>query len=200
MKVFLSLCLALLLAVPFSVQASPPVGELAPEFTAVDSNGVSHNLSDFRGKIVVLEWTNHECPFVIKHYDTNNMQALQKAHTDNDGIWLRIVSSAEGKQGFVTGEQANQIAQDQNAAATATLLDASGDVGRLYEAKTTPHMYVIDAEGVLRYAGAIDDNDSMRQSTVEGATNYVQAAIDSLRAGQDVQVAMTQPYGCSIKY
>lgn len=180
--------------------AAIETGAEAPDFTATDSNGVTHSLSDFAGKTVVLEWTNHDCPFVVKHYDTNNMQTLQKNATDNGVIWLSIISSAPGKQGHVSAEEANALTQERGAAPTAVLLDESGEVGRLYDAKTTPHMFVIDENGVVVYQGAIDDNDSARHSTVEGATNYVAQALSALENGAAVEVGSTRPYGCSVKY
>ncbi|NQZ13526.1 MAG: thioredoxin family protein [Alphaproteobacteria bacterium] len=197
---FLSALAAVAMIFSANAQAAPTVGEMAPEFTAVDSNGNSHNLSDFRGKTVVLEWTNNECPFVVKHYGSGNMQKLQKEATDKDVVWLSIHSSAEGKQGHVNGEQANAVAEEQGANATAQLLDASGDIGRLYNAKTTPHMFVVDADGNLAYAGAIDSDSSFKPEAIEGATNYVMAAIDSLAAGTEIEVSSTKPYGCSVKY
>lgn len=180
--------------------AAPTVGEPAPDFVGVDSNGVEHNLSDFKGKTVVLEWTNHECPYVVKHYSGGNMQKLQEKATDKDVVWLSIHSSAEGKQGHVNGEQANAVAKEQGSNATAHILDASGEIGRLYDAKTTPHMFVIDQEGVLAYAGAIDSDSSYKSESIEGATNYVMAAVTSLKAGEPVEVSSTKPYGCSVKY
>ncbi len=175
-------------------------GAMAPNFTLTDTNGNTVNLSDFKGKNVVLEWTNHQCPYVVKHYSTDNMQGLQKDATENETVWLSIVSSAEGKQGFVTPEEGNKIIEETGAAQTAKLLDPTGEVGKMFGAKTTPHMYVINAEGALVYQGAIDDNNSYKPETVEGATNYVSAALTSLEAGTPVEVAQSKPYGCSIKY
>ncbi|MAZ75870.1 MAG: thioredoxin family protein [Micavibrio sp.] len=183
-----------------SVNAAPVVGEMAPDFTATDSNGKTHSLSDFKGKTVVLEWTNHECPYVIKHYSVGNMQKIQKEATDKDVVWLSIHSSAKGKQGHVTGDQANEIAKEQGANATAHLLDESGEIGTLYEAKTTPHMFVINKEGTLIYAGAIDSDSNFKSTAIEGATNYVMEAINALEAGEEIEVSSTNPYGCSIKY
>lgn len=180
--------------------AAPEIGQPAPGFTGTDSNGTEHSLSDFQGKTVVLEWTNHECPYVQKHYGSGNMQALQKAATDDGVIWLTIVSSAEGKQGYTTPEEANALIEEVGANATARILDPSGEIGKLYDAKTTPHMYVIDGEGTLVYAGAIDSNKSYDPATIEGATNYVQAALDSLKAGTPIEVASTTAYGCGVKY
>lgn len=183
-----------------TANAAPAVGEPAPDFVGVDSNGVEHNLSDFKGKTVVLEWTNHECPYVVKHYSVGNMQKLQKDATEKDVVWLSIHSSAEGKQGHVDGEKANMVAKEKGAHATAHILDASGEIGRLYDAKTTPHMFVVDAEGILAYAGAIDSDSSYKSESIEGATNYVMAAVNALSEGKPVEVASTKPYGCSVKY
>ncbi len=183
-----------------SANAAPVVGEAAPEFKAVDTNGVERSLRDFRGKNVVLEWSNHECPFVVKHYGAGNMQKIQKEATSGGTIWLTIVSSAEGKQGSVTSEEANEIIEDVGAHATARILDKSGEIGKLYDAKTTPHMFVINKEGTLVYAGAIDSNSSFKSSSIEGATNYITAALSSLEAGEPIKVASTKPYGCGVKY
>lgn len=183
-----------------TAKASPVVGEPAPNFTAVDTNGVSHSLSDFKGKNVVLEWSNHECPFVVKHYSVGNMQKIQKQASDNGTIWLTIVSSAEGKQGAVTPVEANKITKEAGANPTAKFLDKSGEIGKLYDAKTTPHMFVINKEGVLVYAGAIDSDSSFEPSSIEGATNYVTEALKSLEAGEPIKMASTKPYGCSVKY
>ena len=183
-----------------SANAAPVVGEPAPNFTAVDTNGVEHSLSDFKGKNVVLEWSNHDCPFVIKHYSVNNMQKLQKEATDNGAVWLTIVSSAEGKQGATTAEEANKIMEEKGTHSTARILDPSGEIGKLYDAKTTPHMFVIDKEGVLAYAGAIDSDSNFKAESIEGATNYVTEALTALDAGEPVKVASTKPYGCSVKY
>lgn len=190
----------ILTAAPVSVMAAPEIGEPAPTFTAVTADGETINIEEYRGQTVVLEWTNHECPFVVKHYETGNMQALQKKATDNDVVWLTVVSSAPGKQGFVGAEKAQELMKEHNAHASEKILDPTGEIGKLYDAQVTPHMYVIDAEGTLVYKGAIDDNSSASHDTVEGATNYVQAALDALAAGEPVDPASTQPYGCSVKY
>ena len=192
---------AIALIVPAAAaNAAPEVGKAAPDFSATDIEGNPFKLSDHKGDIVVLEWTNHECPFVVKHYGTNNMQALQKSETAKGVKWISINSSAEGRQGFTTADEAKKVAMEQGAAATAIITDPSGEIGKLYDARTTPHMYVIDAEGTLAYAGAIDDNSSPNPKTVEGANNYVVAAVDSLIAGEEVATKQTQPYGCSVKY
>jgi peroxiredoxin len=185
---------------PSHANAAPVVGEPAPNFTAVDTNGVEHSLSDFKGKNVVLEWSNHECPFVVKHYEPGNMQKLQKEATENGTIWLTIVSSAEGKQGSTTAAEANKIMEEVGAMSTARFLDPTGEIGKLYEAKTTPHMFVIDKEGTLAYAGAIDSDSSFSQESIKGATNYVTDALAALEAGEEIKVTSTKPYGCSVKY
>lgn len=180
--------------------AAPEVGQPAPAFTLTDSNGQSHNLADFKGKFVVLEWLNHGCPFVKKHYDSNNMQNLQKEYTGKDVVWLSIVSSAPGKQGHMSPAETNQAKEEKRSAATAVLLDENGTVGQLYGAKVTPELYVINPEGNLIYAGAIDDKKSVDPADVEGATNYVKQALDEALAGQPVSTPKTEPYGCSVKY
>lgn len=181
-------------------KAAVEIGETAPAFSAVDINGNEFNLADQVGKTVVLEWTNHGCPFVVKHYSTGNMQAVQKKATDNDVVWVSIVSSADGKQGNVTAEEAQKLVEEKGAHATHRILDPSGEIGKLYGAKTTPHMFVISAEGNTVYAGAIDDNPSPSPKAVEGAQNLVLAALNDLASGVPVQVPSTVPYGCSVKY
>ena len=190
-----------LLATATTASAKIANGTSVTDMTVTDSNGKQHNLSDFTGKRVVLEWTNDGCPYVQKHYDTDNMQTLQKEATlDGDTVWLSIVSSAPGKQGYVSGEGANELTTSRGAAPTAVVLDPAGDMGKTFAAKTTPHMYIIDEVGTLVYQGAIDDNSSARKSTVAGAKNYVRAAISDLDAGRSVAESDTAPYGCSVKY
>lgn len=177
------------------------VGDPAPAIETTDIHGNAFKLSDHLGSIVVLEWTNAQCPYVVKHYDSGNMQKLQKAATAMDGVkWVSINSSAEGKQGYVTAEQAKALIAEQGAAPTTKLLDPTGTVGKTYGAQTTPHMFVVDAEGKIAYMGAIDDNSSPRASVIEGSKNYVMAAVKDLTSGNAVQVSSTQPYGCSVKY
>jgi peroxiredoxin len=180
--------------------AQAVVGESAPSFTATDSNGKPESLADFKGKWVVLEWTNNECPFVKKHYGSGNMQKLQKLFTGKGVTWLSVVSSAPGQQGFVDGAKANALTRERGAAPSAVLLDPQGTLGRLYGAKTTPHMYVIDPQGKLVYNGAIDDKPSTDPSDVSGAKNYVSAALEQAMAGKAVAVASSAPYGCAVKY
>lgn len=178
------------------------IGSLAPEFTALTSDGGELSLSDYAGKTVVLEWTNHGCPFVQKHYDEShrNMQTLQADAAEDEIIWLSVISSAPGKQGHVNGEEANALSQSRGASPKAVLLDASGDIGRLYDAKTTPHMYIITPDGALAYQGAIDSKKSANPGDIPGATNYVRAALSELAAGKPVSQSVTKAYGCSVKY
>ena len=197
-KLFLTLVTALVVA--GTAHAQPVIGQPAPEFTATDTKGVSHSLSDFRGKTVVLEWTNHDCPYVKKHYDTGNMQALQREATAEGVVWLTIISSAPGKQGYVTAEEADALTAERDAAPTAVLFDPEGTAGKAYGARTTPHMFVIDPEGTLVYMGGIDDRPTASKEDVEGARNYVREALTALGSGQDVPQSTSRPYGCSIKY
>ena len=190
----------LALALNQSVRSAAEPGEAAPEFTLTDSKGTSHKLSDFRGKLVVLEWLNHECPFVKKHYSGGDMQKLQKEYTAKGVVWLSIISSAPGKQGHRTGPQADVDTKDKNAAPTAVLLDPAGEVGQKYEAKTTPHMFVIDKEGKIIYAGAIDSIKSTNSADVAQAENHVRQALDAALSGKPVPTSKTAPYGCSVKY
>lgn len=180
--------------------AMTEIGQPAPDFETTDASGNAFKLSDHKGKIVVLEWTNHQCPFVVKHYSTGNMQSVQNQVRDQGVEWVSIVSSAPGRQGHTSAKEALQIVTDQNANPSIKILDESGEIGKKYGALTTPHMFVIDAEGTLAYAGAIDDNSSPNPKTVEGANNYVLAAISDIKEGNAVQIPQTQPYGCSVKY
>ena len=198
---FTATAIAAPLATATTASAKIANGTSVTDMTVTDSNGLQHNLSDFAGKRVVLEWTNAGCPYVQKHYDTDNMQTLQKeAALDGDTVWLSIISSAPGKQGYVSGEGANELTVSRDAAPSAVVLDPAGDMGKTFAAKTTPHMYIIDEVGKLVYQGAIDDNSSARKSTVAGAKNYVRAAMSDLDAGRSVAVSDTAPYGCSVKY
>ncbi|HVQ21040.1 MAG TPA: thioredoxin family protein [Terrimicrobiaceae bacterium] len=188
------------LALAASVQASPQLGKPAPDFSLNDLSGKSHDLSDLKGKFVVLEWVNFGCPFVRKHYGSENMQRLQKEFTEKGVVWLSICSSAPGKQGNETPEAAKTGLSRFGSAASAYLVDQDGKVGRLYGAKTTPDMFVINPEGILIYAGAIDDKPTPNPSTVSGANNYVEAALKEAESGKAVSVPSTKPYGCSVKY
>lgn len=172
----------------------------APDFTLTDTTGKQHSLSDFKEKYVVLEWVNYDCPFVKKHYDSANMQNLQKTYTDKGVVWLSINSSSAGKQGNYSAEEWNKMAQEKGAMPTAILLDTDGQVGKLYDAKTTPHMYVIDPKGQLIYQGAIDDKPSTEGADISTSINYVQKALDESMSGKAVTVSSTKSYGCSVKY
>ena len=178
----------------------PEVGAAAPEFTLPDTYGNEHSLSDFAGKWVVLEWLNYGCPFVQKHYGSGNMQKLQAEYASKGVVWLAIVSSAPGEQGYYEPAAMNAQNEENGSEAAAVLLDPDGDVGRAYGAKTTPQMYVIDPEGTLLYNGAIDDTPTSRLSDIEGAKNYLIQALDEAMAGDPVTLPTTQPYGCSVKY
>jgi len=182
-----------------SANAADP-GSPAPAFTGVTAAGDTVSLSDFAGQTVVLEWTNHDCPYVIKHYDGENMQALQSAAADDGVVWMQVISSAPGKQGHVSAEQAVALNEQRGAAPAHVILDESGEIGRLFDARTTPHMYVIDGEGVLQYQGAIDDQPSADATTLEGAVNYVSGALTALEEGRAIDPDQTRAYGCSVKY
>ncbi len=179
---------------------APKVGATAPAFSLPDSKGKTHSLGDFKGKYVVLEWFNPGCPFVQKHYTSNNMQQLQKEFTGKDVVWLTIDSSAEGKEGYLTSEGANKQMADWKMKPTALLLDPTGKAGHDYAATNTPHMYVIDPGGKLIYSGAIDDKSTANAEDVKGATNYVKVALSEAMAGKPVTTSTTRAYGCSIKY
>ncbi len=199
--------LALALVVSFAVGttgfAAPQSGEAAPEFSLKGSDGKTYKLSDFKNKVVVLEWFNKDCPYVRKFYDTKTMQELQKDAVGKEVVWLSIISSAKGKEGFMTAEQANKYRSENAVANTAILFDADGSVGKLYGAKTTPHMFVINKEAKVAYQGAIDDKPSADQRQIKGATNYVSAALAALTSkdkAQTIKTTSTAPYGCSVKY
>lgn len=195
----LGLFTVLALCVP-NAGAEVNTGETAPDFTLTDTNGKSHALSDFKGKFVVLEWLNHDCPFVQKHYDGGNMQGLQKEYTAKDVVWLSINSSAAGKEGNYPSDKTNEMTKEKDAAPTAVLLDADGKVGKLYGAKTTPHMYIVSPQGLLVYQGAIDDKPSADPADIPSSVNYVKTALDEAMAGKAVSVSTTKSYGCSVKY
>ncbi len=190
----------LLLAHPAMGAAGAIVGEPAPAFSLPDTNGGQEALSALKGKYVVLECVNFECPFVGKHYGSGNMQKLQKIYTGKGVVWLSINSSAPGKQGALDATKANALVKDKGAAPTAFLLDSEGAVGQAYGAKTTPHMFIIDPSGKLIYNGAIDDRPSTDKADIGPARNYVQAALDEALAGKPVTTTSSQPYGCSVKY
>ena len=187
-------------AVPGVAIAMPEIDKPAPNFSVTDSSGKLVDLESFKGKTVVLEWTNKGCPYVHKHYATGNMQSLQKDAQAQDVVWLTVISSAPGLQGHMTAEAAQDHVTKMEAAPAAVLLDEDGKMGEAYDARTTPHMYIIDGEGVLRYMGAIDDKPTASIGDVKGAKNFVVAALKSLAAGADVDPKTTRAYGCSVKY
>ncbi len=175
-------------------------GNIAPDFKGTDSNGVQHSLSEYRGKYVVLEWANKGCPYDQKHYLSGSMENLQKEWTAKGVVWLSVISSAPGEQGYVTPSEENSYIKSMHVASTAVLLDPTGSIGRLYEAKTTPHIFVIDPTGKLIYQGAIDDKPTTDQEDLKGARNYLNESLTAAMAGKPVPVASTRPYGCSVKY
>ena len=193
-------CAALvtLTAQPASAQAR--IGAPAPTFSLTDSNGRAVSLADFKGKVVVLEWTNHQCPYVRKHYGGNNMQALQKKWTGQGVVWLSVISSGPGQDGHVSPQEANKLTTERGAAPSAVLFDSSGKVGRAYNARTTPHMYVIAGDGALAYMGGIDDQPSARLEDLKIAKNFVDAALSEIAQGKPVSVTSSRAYGCSVKY
>ena len=176
------------------------VSEAAPDFTATDSTGQTRHLSDYRGKFVVLEWTNRGCPYTKKHYDSGNMQRLQQEWTAKGVVWLTVLSSAPGKQGYMGASDENAYLKAENAHPTAALLDPTGALGHLYDAKTSPQMFVINPEGMLVYDGAIDDKPTTDVADIQGAKNYLNEALEQAMAGKPVSDPVTRPYGCSVKY
>lgn len=195
------LCVAALMAVATTaVQAAVKVGAPAPDFSVTDIQGKTHRLSDYKGKTVVLEWVNPECPIVGKHYNSGNMQKLQQTATSDGVVWFAINSNAKGEQGDYDDAKAAGWMKKHNAAATAYVRDQSGNVGKSYGAKTTPHMYVIDGTGTLVYNGAIDSIRSGNPNDIPKAENYVAAALKAVKEGKPVAKATTQPYGCNVKY
>lgn len=179
---------------------SPDLGKPAPLFTAVDSNGKSWSLADLKGKVVVLETTNHDCPYVRKHYNSQNMQTQQREAAAKGVVWLTVASSATGEQGHVTAPQANDLTKSRDAAPAAVLLDPQSKIARAYGATVTPHMYVIDAKGMLVYKGGIDSIPSSNVADIPKAKQYVRVALDEVAAGKPVAEASTMAYGCSLKY
>ncbi len=201
MKTTLSLIALTALLSLSSYAADPPkVGTAAPDFSAPDTNGKTHSLSDFKGKYVVLEWFNPECPFVKKHYGSGNMQKLQKEYTDKGVVWLSVDSSAPGLEGNLTPEEANKKMAEWKTHSTAFLLDSDGKVGQAYGAKNTPNMVVINPEGKIVYEGAIDSKATPNPADIPSSTNYVKVALDESLAGKPVETPTTRPYGCSVKY
>jgi len=183
-----------------AASAAPQIGQPAPDFTAADSKGNSLRLSQYHGKTVVLEWTNAECPYTHKHYASGNMQRIQALAQKNGVIWLSVISSAPGKQGYVNGPAADALTQSRGAAPSAVLLDPSGTLGRLYGAKTTPHMFVIDKNGALQYMGGIDSIATADVSDIPHAEPYLKEAMLAVAQGTPVAHPVTKPYGCSVKY
>ena len=176
------------------------VGESAPDFSVTDTNGKAQKLSGYAGKFVVLEWSNRGCPYTQKHYSSGNMQRLQREWTQRGVIWLTVISSAPGKQGYVTAAEENGWLKQVNAAPTAVLLDPAGALGHLYDAKTTPQLFVINPQGKLIYDGAIDDKPTTDQADIAHARNYLSQALDEATAGKQVSTPTSRPYGCSVKY
>ncbi|MFO1419486.1 MAG: redoxin domain-containing protein [Candidatus Competibacteraceae bacterium] len=180
--------------------AAVRVGEPAPDFAGADTQGKTHRLADYRGKTVVLEWTNHDCPYVRKHYGAGNMQAQQREAAAQGAIWLSVISSAPGEQGHVSPAEADRLTQSRKAAPHAVLLDSEGRIGRAYGAKTTPHMYIIDETGRLAYMGGIDSVTTADPADIPQATQYVRVALQERAAGKPISAPVTRPYGCSVKY
>ncbi len=183
-----------------AASAAPEVGKPAPDFSATDIDGKPVKLRELRGKTVVLEWTNNECPYVEKHYGSGNMQSLQRDATKDGVVWISLISSAKNEQGWVDAKGAADLNKERNAAPSTTVLDEMGKIGRAYQARTTPHMFVINPEGTLVYMGGIDDKPTTRTSDIASAKNYVRAALDAVKAGKPVATPVSRPYGCSIKF
>jgi peroxiredoxin len=192
-------CLIIVLLLISSAHAVK-VGESAPDFRATDSNGQLQKLSQYRGKFVVLEWHNNGCPYTRKHYESGNMQHLQKDWTGKGAVWFTVISSAPGQQGYVTAQQENEYLKQMKASPSAALMDPQGEVGRLYSAKTTPHMFVINPEGVLVYDGAIDNKATTDPADIATAKNYVSQALQEAMTNKPVSIPTSRPYGCSVKY
>ena len=200
MKLMTLAAATLLALTPAPALATPKIGEAAPAFTGTDSNGQTVNLSDYAGKTVVLEWSNHQCPYVRKHYESGNIQTLQGEATGDGVVWLTILSNAAGEQGNVTPAEANELTASRNAKPSRVILDPAGTIGHAYEAKTTPHMFIVDTSGKLVYMGGIDDKATADQGDIPGATNYVREALNEIKAGQPIAHPETRAYGCSVKY
>lgn len=199
MRFLTAFAAALLAAAP--ALAAPQIGAPAPLFVgAKTASGETISLAQFKGRPVVLEWTNHECPFVRKHYETGNMQKTQAAAKADGAVWISVISSAPGKQGHVSTSKAAELTASRKARPDYVVLDESGEIGRAFGAKTTPDMFLVDASGALRYAGAIDDKPTPNHASVDGAKNYLIAALGAVKSGAAVEVAETKPYGCAVKY
>jgi peroxiredoxin len=198
-RIWLGLLMAVL-AVSAGVARALPPGSTAPEFEGVDSNGVQHSLSEYRGKYVVLEWANRGCPYEKKHYLSGNMESLQKLWTAKGVVWLSVLSDPPGAQGYVTRAEENDYLKTMKASPTAALLDPTGAIGRLYGARTTPHIFVIDPAGKIVYQGAIDNQPTPDPASLKTADNYLNDALNAAQAGKPVAIAVTKPYGCAIHY
>lgn len=196
----LIVALALSLGAPMIAHADAVPGQPAPAFDVKDANGKSQTLAGLKGKWVVLEWTNKDCPYVKKHYSSKNMQGLQKSYTGKGVTWFTVISSKKGEQGNLAPADALKVAKENGSSSTAVLIDESGAMGKAYGAKTTPHMFVINPEGTVVYAGGIDDNDSANPAVIAKSKNYVSAALDAAMTGKPVETASARPYGCSVKY
>jgi hypothetical protein len=194
------LSLAFILATLTLPASAVAPGIAAPDFKGTDSNGVQHSLSEYRGKYVVLEWANQGCPYDRKHYLSGHIESQQRDWTAKGVVWLSVISSAPGEQGYVTPSEENTYLKTMHAAPTAALLDPTGAIGRLYEAKTTPHIFVIDPTGKLIYQGALDNKPTTDQADLKGADNYLNDALNASMSGKPVAVQSTRPYGCSVKY
>ena len=199
-SILFPITIALILCAAPLLIAAAKVGDAAPDFTATASSGKTYRLSSNLGKYVVLEWHNNGCPYVGKQYNSGNMQRLQKQWTGQGVVWFTILSSAPGKQGYLTASDENNYLTKMQAAPTAALLDPTGEIGHLYDAKTSPQMVVINPQGVVIYSGAIDDKPTTDLQDVQGATNYVSLALEQAMAGKAVRTPATRPYGCSVKY
>lgn len=185
----------------FTAQAEVKLNEAAPLFSVKDTSGKIQTLKDHQGKWIVLEWYNKDCPFVRKHYDSRNMQKLQENYKAKGVVWLSVISSAPGKQGYMEAAEAEKFfAENEKSKPTAILLDSDGSMGKAYDAKTTPHMFVINPQGKVVYAGAIDDNNSANPKVIAKSKNWVATALDAGMAGKDIEKASSTPYGCSVKY
>lgn len=200
MRVLFSSLAASLALTATAALASPEVGAPAPAFTGVTTSGETVSLADLMGQKVILEWTNHDCPFVKKHYESGNMQMTQSEAAEDGYTWITVISSAPGKQGYVTAAQADELTESRSAVPAYVVLDPEGTIGTAYDAKTTPHMYIIDDAGTLVYAGGIDSIPSTDIGDLEEAENYVLAAMSDIDAGQPVATPQSKPYGCSVKY
>jgi peroxiredoxin len=198
-RIWLGLLIALF-ATSTGVAGALPPGSMAPDFKGVDSNGVEHSLGEYRGKFVVLEWANRGCPYEQKHYLSGNMESLQKQWTEKGVVWLSILSDPPGAQGYVTPAEENDYLKTMKASPTAALLDPRGVIGHLYDARTTPHMFVIDPAGKIVYQGAIDDKPTPDPASLKTADNYLNDALNAAMAGKPVAVPVTRPYGCAVHY